>query len=496
MHPHFLAGVVFAWVVAYVGLGAFFALVARVAPRREPHWIVFALLSMALGLVSFGVALSYVYWDDISWFEPVLKIAFAGAVATLPFFLHLAALLAEIPKRWRLLGPWYTIAAALVAADLAGMTHRFDATKARPASFLGTPAIFFVAPLAPVGFAVAAFVFVSIAGTVALFALAWWRGRRETVPALIGGVLAGYASVHDGAMIVGVGGDVWLAPHAFVAFAAGVAFTFALRYARLSRALGERTIELERANADLVETQRELVHKEQLAAVGELAAVVAHEVRNPLAIVSNAVGTLRRSDVSPDDREELLGMLAAETSRLAQLVTDLLRYTKPIDVSKRHVDLVELAETAVAPLALPAGVRVRVIPGSPVAPPKIWGDPTLLRQVFANLVENASQSFDGGGTVELRVVRDEIAGRAAARVEVVDSGRGMSAEVMARARQPFFTTRPAGTGLGLAIVERIVRVHGGELALASRIGEGTTVSFAIPVGAAPEPREPIAEAEA
>jgi signal transduction histidine kinase len=126
----------------------------------------------------------------------------------------------------------------------------------------------------------------------------------------------------------------------------------------------------------------------------------------------------------------------------------------------------------------------------------IWGDPGLLRQVFENLVDNAVQAMGGLGqdvstppsgrpsprlTIAIRGGRREsIDG---VHIDVQDTGEGMDAHVRTRAKDPFFTTRPSGTGLGLAIVDRIVEAHDGEISIASRPGQGTTISVFLPIGA-------------
>jgi signal transduction histidine kinase len=110
-------------------------------------------------------------------------------------------------------------------------------------------------------------------------------------------------------------------------------------------------------------------------------------------------------------------------------------------------------------------------------------DPNLFRVVFDNLVSNACQSMGSGGVVEIRIGRGDIGSEPAVRIEIKDSGHGMEPQVLERALDPFFTTRPSGTGLGLPIVHRIVEAHGGEIVLDSDEGEGTTVTLLVPMRA-------------
>ncbi|HKQ69097.1 MAG TPA: ATP-binding protein, partial [Polyangiaceae bacterium] len=223
-----------------------------------------------------------------------------------------------------------------------------------------------------------------------------------------------------------------------------------------------------------------------------LAAVIAHEVRNPLAIISNAVAGLRRREIGHEDRETLLEILKEESSRLNRLVGDLLRYARPVNVQRQLISVRDVIERTITSTALRDAMTVELTEEAELH--SIWGDPGLLRQVFDNLIENASQAMGGvnsegaGGWTQARKLT--IAMRSAKRdavdgvhVEVQDTGEGMEAHVRLRAKDPFFTTRPSGTGLGLAIVDRIVEAHDGEISITSRPGNGTTVTVFLPIGA-------------
>ncbi|MFO0586537.1 MAG: ATP-binding protein [Polyangiaceae bacterium] len=217
------------------------------------------------------------------------------------------------------------------------------------------------------------------------------------------------------------------------------------------------------------------VEKEQLAAIGELAAMIAHEIRNPLTIIGNAVSTLRRRETTPQDRSTLFGILEEESGRMNRLMNDLLSYARPVSLELQPVELREVVERALS--LVPSGglVDVELIEEKPVGP--VLGDPNLLRQVFENLITNASQAMSREGgllSVRLQKTGDGV------DVLVEDTGEGMDTSVRDRALLPFFTTRPSGTGLGLAIVARIVRAHGGKLELKSAAGKGTTVRVFLP----------------
>jgi signal transduction histidine kinase len=255
---------------------------------------------------------------------------------------------------------------------------------------------------------------------------------------------------------------------------------------RRTQELQTRTRELRRSYEDLRTAQEELLKKEQLAVVGELAAVIAHEVRNPLAVIANAGAGLRKPAISREDHDVLLAILDEETSRLNRLVSDLLRYARPVSVQRTHLALRDLLERALA--VARAGTKVVHTDLQMEAHEgRLWGDANLLRQVFDNLIDNAIQAMSNGGRLTIRVracVREGIDGLG---IDIIDTGEGMDTQVRSRALDPFFTTRPSGTGLGLAIVDRIIEAHGGGIDIDSRAGEGTTVTVFLPHGSPSDP---------
>jgi len=236
--------------------------------------------------------------------------------------------------------------------------------------------------------------------------------------------------------------------------------------------------ELRHSQTELREVQDELVTKEQLAAVGELAAAIAHEVRNPLAIIMNAVASLRRQGIGQGDHDMLLGIVDEETGRLNRLVTDLLRYARPATAQRASVELRELAER-IRPVA--CGEHTIEVTAWPGAPTQIEADAGLIRGALENLIENACQATPPGGQIRIVIAAGQIDFDPAVRVEVHDPGSGMEPLLVERARVPFFTTRPSGTGLGIPIVERIAAAHGGRLLINSTLGVGTIATLLLPV---------------
>jgi signal transduction histidine kinase len=201
--------------------------------------------------------------------------------------------------------------------------------------------------------------------------------------------------------------------------------------------------------------------------------------------MANAVAGLRKPSLGREDQTTLLGILDEETTRLNRLVSDLLRYARPVSLQRQSVSLRELIDRGLQLARRYEAMRVELTSEAPDA--RVWGDANLLRQVFENLIDNATQAMNYGGTltVKLRTMRHEEKDGVA--VDIIDTGEGMDTMVRARARDPFFTTRPSGTGLGLAIVDRIVDAHGGHFLIESRAGEGTTATVFLPVGSSSEP---------
>jgi signal transduction histidine kinase len=247
-------------------------------------------------------------------------------------------------------------------------------------------------------------------------------------------------------------------------------------------------------NTDITEKkglQTELQRAAQLSFVGELAAGLAHEIKNPLAGIQGAVDILiRRRDKNDPDREVLEAM-RHEVVRIDKTVRALLDRARPRLVSVRASSLTDIVGHAVnlarAQLTSAAarGHRVSIEFEPPTDPMKIHVDPGQIEDAVLNLIINAIEAADGDGWVRVRValsqndcgedLEDE------AIVEVSDNGRGISEEDITRIFNPFFTTRAAGTGLGLPAVRRIARAHGGRVEVSSSPGKGSTFSIHLPV---------------
>jgi signal transduction histidine kinase len=480
----YLSGLLTAWATAQLGLSVFFML-AYFLGRRELEYFIFSLLCFSLSIGSAGVAYDYsqVHVPARLFAD---QITHSGMILAAAFNLHFALCFAKTPRR----AIWlYVVALAYLLLLWSGAWWHPGQARVLDAFLFGHKIVQIVSVPNWLGKSFYIVASLETAFAAALLVSAYRAGQREVGSAIIGILCILPAVGNDGASAFGfIDNAIPLLPHAFLLYAFGVAGTLLLRYRvgkdeleRTARSLQEKTEELRHSYAELRLVQNELVTKKQLAAVGELAAAIAHEVRNPLAVIVNAVAGLRRSAVRDEDRTMLLGIVDEEAARLNRLVTDLLRFARPVSVKRSPVSLLELANRSRSSAMLD-GHQIVVRMDEDPELQTVWVDPSLFRLVFDNLVENACQAMKSGGTVQIVVRRGQLRGEAAVRIEIADSGQGMEQGVRERALDPFFTTRPSGTGLGLPIVHRIVEAHGGEIHLDSEEGQGTTVTLLLPLG--------------
>ena len=219
---------------------------------------------------------------------------------------------------------------------------------------------------------------------------------------------------------------------------------------------------------------------ERLAAVGQMAAMVAHEVRNPLGILRGQVELARENlpaDATPRQRERF-GEMLAEIDRLNTLTQEFLGLARDTPLDRNEVDLAALARSVVEDARIGGGDGVRIEAGVPAEPLTVSADEAKLRQALRNLVLNAIQVGGDGTSVRVEVARDG----ARARITVSDDGPGVPADLAATLFEPFVTAREGGSGLGLAVARRVAEQHGGSIVLESTPGmRGARFSVYLPV---------------
>lgn len=234
---------------------------------------------------------------------------------------------------------------------------------------------------------------------------------------------------------------------------------------------------------EAVRLRQERVERERLAALGEAAGVMAHEVRNPVGSIMNALALLDREGHGSANDKALLSIISEETARLEHLVTQLLDLGRPLLPRPYAYAMEELTRRAVRLLTTRHELRGRTVDLPQTEGTMAWMDPDLAELALVNVLRNAAQSTKADGHVRIEVER----ARDCVRWIVEDDGAGIPDEVSKRLGQPFVTTRATGTGMGLAVVRRIMHASGGRIAIARATSGGAMVTLEFP---RPTPTEP------
>ncbi len=244
---------------------------------------------------------------------------------------------------------------------------------------------------------------------------------------------------------------------------------------KTARGLEASYAKLEEQSERIIAIEEQLRRAERLSLMGELSAVLAHEIRNPLGSIRGTAEILK-DDFAPGDRKyEFVEILVKETERLNRVVEEFLRQARPQPGTRERFDLAEelrMVATLVAAEAKRRGITLDM----QVAAVELSGDRDQLRQVVLNLLLNALHATPAEGRVTLAVNENG----AMIELQVTDTGSGIPPADLPRLFEPFFTTKEEGTGLGLAVAKRIVTAHGGTISVQSEEGEGTTVTLRLP----------------
>ncbi|QXE90886.1 sensor histidine kinase [Geomonas subterranea] len=230
----------------------------------------------------------------------------------------------------------------------------------------------------------------------------------------------------------------------------------------------------------IIRIEEQLRRAERLSALGELSAILAHEIRNPLASIRGTAEILMEQGTPAERRGEFLEILVKESDRLNRVVEDFLRMARPEPADRRECDINEELANMVTLLSAQArgcGVSLELSRGTV---PRLVADPEKLRQAFLNLMLNAIQASAEGGSVQVATSFDREAGLVEIRIS--DQGAGIAPDAIAQIFEPFFTTKGSGTGLGLPITKKIIEGHGGSVEVTSEPGKGATFKVRIPAG--------------
>ncbi|HJT20196.1 MAG TPA: ATP-binding protein [Nitrospira sp.] len=264
----------------------------------------------------------------------------------------------------------------------------------------------------------------------------------------------------------------------------------------LTKKVAETRGELQRTNTMLVEARIQTERAEKLAALGELSAVMAHELGNPLNSISGHLQLLMNSHEDPQAHHRHLGIIRAEIERMVTIIEHILQSTR-LQVQSAPVDLNDLIRDIEGLIATGLSEKRIVLKTDLAAPlPPVAGDRRAIHGMVFNLVTNAIQAMAGGGELRIKtleavddrmegslVVRGGALKHGAVRLLISDTGLGIPSEHLQKIFEPFFTTRHAagGTGLGLAICHRVVSSLGGRIAVSSRVGQGSCFTVDLPV---------------
>ncbi len=235
---------------------------------------------------------------------------------------------------------------------------------------------------------------------------------------------------------------------------------------------------LRQSYEEVAATRAAMVKRERLAGLGELAAIVAHEVRNPLGVIYNATNSLNRlvsGSPAPADGATLVGIVREECERLNQIVGDLLDFARPRKLALHPEDIGRVLNEVVEAMGPQETVRFEVTIDTELPPVVV--DRRLIRQALLNVALNGVQAMPRGGTLHLAASLDPASGDVL--IGVRDEGQGISEGDLPRIFEPFFTNKASGAGLGLAVVKRIIDEHGGSVDVATGPA-GTTFSFRLP----------------
>ena len=253
----------------------------------------------------------------------------------------------------------------------------------------------------------------------------------------------------------------------------------ALERSHLYDELRENVAKLQSANESLKKNQEKLLQAEKLSAIGKLAAYVSHEIRNPLVAIGGLARSLLKDPIQDSETVETLEIIVSEVSRLERFLRETLDFVKPRFTGRACVDLTGIVKDCLATYRKEIEHRAIQIDEEIATPaPRCWIDPDLLRHALCNIIKNAIEAMEGGGTLQVRVERSG----EAALIHVCDTGPGIPEEVRGRIFDPFFTTKPGGTGLGLAIASQNIRGLGGRLDLERSDRFRTVFKLTLPLG--------------
>jgi signal transduction histidine kinase len=256
----------------------------------------------------------------------------------------------------------------------------------------------------------------------------------------------------------------------------------------LTELFNEMTVKLARTR----ELEAQLYNAEKAVVVSRLASAIAHEIRNPLNYINLTLDHLRATFAPEDPQKQekfasLTRQLKSEVARIDDRITEFLNYSRPPKLHPEPLNLEDVARDALRIFEVQTNeTNVETVVQAQGRVPPVIADAESLRSALTNLIINSLQAMDGSGGKVTIVLSGEDGGRRA-RIEVIDTGRGIAADDISKVFEPYYSTKETGTGLGLAIVKKAIDDHQGTITVKSKVGEGTTFTITLPTAPLPEP---------
>jgi len=299
-------------------------------------------------------------------------------------------------------------------------------------------------------------------------------GHAYVIPIII----ASYWFALKGGLISSIAAGILFSPHIPSQFKEVEVDKFIglFVYAVIGAVTGILSGKLQKQAEEIYDAGEHLHATARLSSLGELAASVAHEIRNPLGAIKGAVEILQDDFPKEHEKYEFFEIISAEVKRLNRIVEEFLGLARPRQVAHRSLNLLELIRAVSFLVSFKAKKRKVQLAVNIPGHIQVTGDPDLLKQAFLNIFLNAVESIENGGTVSINARDNETD----VLVEVADTGPGIPTEVIKKMFKPFFTTKGEGTGLGLSIANRIFCGHGGSIAAESHAGDGTVMKIRLP----------------
>jgi signal transduction histidine kinase len=224
--------------------------------------------------------------------------------------------------------------------------------------------------------------------------------------------------------------------------------------------------------------KEQLNRAERLSSLGEMAAKISHEIRNPLGIIKSSAALLKKKMVHLDPKNTVPDIIVEETDRLNDIITDFFNYAKPRSLNLMPCQVEEVLKKNLTFLAMPVeeqGYRIKARYSEDI--PEIMADTDMLYQAFLNILINAMQAMPNGGDILI----EALSVNRTIQITFEDNGEGVPEGILEKIWEPFFTTKDKGTGLGLGIVKNIIESHGGHIQVENRLAGGARVIIVLPI---------------